>query len=139
MNPQVIHAQQPATRVRRAALRYLAAGLVAAAALAACFWLVARPAVVERLRIENRSGLDLEVHVRGADDEGVLPLGTVQHERTETIEDVLDVGERWTFIIERSGEELTRMEMTRARLEARRWRVIIPASVEDQQVGRRDG
>jgi hypothetical protein len=134
MSPRVLAPQQRVTRDVRTALRYAVGGLVAAAALAGSFVLVQRPAVVERVRIENHTAFDLIVDLVDADQRSVIPLGYIQPNGTDTVEDVFDVGEHWVFVVEREGVEITRIHMTRAQLVANRWVAIIRKSVEDRLV-----
>ncbi len=134
MNPRVLPVQERVTRDVGSVLRYAVGGLVAAAALAGSFVLVQRPAVVERVRLENRTAFDLVVDLVDADQRSVIPLGFIQPDRTDTIEDVFDVGERWVFIVEREGVEITRIHVNRAQLVASGWVVVVPKSVEDQLV-----
>lgn len=119
----------------RLVLRWVATAVVAAAALVGSYLLVQPPAVVDRVRIDNRTGLALDIAVADTPEGSVVPLGIVQPASVEAVDDVIDVGDRWEFVVTQAGEELSRITMTRDELRAAGWRVVVPASAEDGRDG----
>lgn len=126
MSPVLIR-PRPATPV--------AIGPMALVALAVAFLVVAAvrltaggPSFVPDLTVVNPTVYKLNVEVQG-DGRTPLDLGTIRREQTSTFEEVVDQGARWVFRFSYGGVPGGELSVTRAQLEADRWRVTIPGDV----------
>jgi hypothetical protein len=87
------------------------------------------PEVVPRVTVENPSGIDVNVSVRPSTDASRLILATVPPTTTATNLDVLDQGDEWIFSFSSGGVEGGTVRMSRAKLAADGWRVVVPEPV----------
>lgn len=102
--------------------------VVVAAAFLVVGNLVRGPDLVPRLTIRNETVDVVDVRVRGEGEGHLLPVAVVEPGRSEAVQDVIDQGDRWTFVLESPGRTTTTMALTREELEQSRWTVTIPAS-----------
>jgi hypothetical protein len=111
-------------------VRRRAAGLVAlVVVLGAC----SGPApTVERITIVNPTGYDLDVEVTNRDRQGWLPVAIVEARTEDVAQEVIDQGEEWVFRFRHWGDPVGELSLTRAELERNRWRVEVPAEVEER-------
>jgi hypothetical protein len=129
---------QPAPAgVRRSAdvLRVVVIAVLALAALYASLRLVEGPSFVSRVTVVNRSALDLDVDAAGSEHDGWTPAGVATHDSNTSFVDVLDHGDRWWFRVSEGGHSVA-FPISRSRLAADGWRVVIPPTVETQLASR---
>lgn len=88
--------------------------------------------VVDRVTIVNTTPYDLEVDVTGAARDGWLALGNVPRGKTGSTEQVVDLGQTWIFRFRHAGQVAGEVTVTRGRLTAGRWRVEVPAQIEEK-------
>jgi hypothetical protein len=87
------------------------------------------PEVVPRVTVENPSALDVSVDVRSAPDHARLLLATVPPTTEATNLDVLDQGDEWIFGFSSGGVDGGTVRVSRAKLAADGWRVVVPDAV----------
>jgi hypothetical protein len=87
------------------------------------------PEVVSRVIVDNPSELEVNVSVRPADDPSRLILATVAPTTSATNLDVLDQGDEWIFSFSAGGVDGGTLRVSRAKLAADGWRVVVPESV----------
>lgn len=90
------------------------------------------PSTVDRITIVNTTGYDLEVQVTGLGRDGWLPLAIVEHQSDHLIQEVIDLGEGWTFLFLHWGDPVGEVSVTRAELRRGGWRVEVPEEVEER-------
>ena len=125
-------AQRAPARDRRQLAARTVGVLLSLAAVAGSFVLVHRPQVVDHVQINNDTGFNLDVDLVDADSISVIPLVVVGSHTTERVDDVIDVGRSWVFVLTREGDEVARVSRSRARLIAEGWRVRLPVSLESR-------
>lgn len=106
------------------AVACLAAVTIAVAELAPA---LAGPAHVPRLRIVNPTAYHLNIDTTDHASGAWLDLGTVGRERSKTVEQVLDQGDRWVIRFSYGGVEAGQIVLSSAQLQAARWVVEAPA------------
>jgi hypothetical protein len=79
--------------------------------------------------VDNPSDLAVNVTVRPAGDQSGLVLATVPPTTTAQTLDVLDQGDEWVFSFSSGGIEGGTLRVSRAKLAADGWRVVVPESV----------
>jgi hypothetical protein len=128
----------------RAPGRGLALVLLAAIVLVAGALLMLRveehlrgAAKVPAVHVLNPANLLVDVDVSDGSRDGWLPIAIARPREVTTVEDVVDQGDVWRFRFHSTGVEGGEVRVTRAELEAARWRIAIPASVVDRL--QRDG
>jgi hypothetical protein len=94
-------------------------------------WLVRGPKFVDHVTLVNRTGLDLDVAVTDPRGDALLPIATTAGNRTARVEDVVDQGDTWVFVVSHAGEHVARLRLTRDELESHRWLAVLPANLED--------
>lgn len=105
----------------------VALGAIGLAALTACNTV----RYVERVTIVNPYEYTLHAEVgRGAS--GWLNLGGVEREGEETIEQVIDMGERWVFRFRFGDIAEEQVTFSRAELAGRGWRVEVPKALPER-------
>jgi hypothetical protein len=87
------------------------------------------PKVVARVTVENRSSIPINVDVRGSADGGRLILATVPARGQASTLDVLDQGDRWIFGFSTGGADGGSFTVSRAKLAADGWRLVVPDDV----------
>jgi hypothetical protein len=87
------------------------------------------PKVVARVTVENRSSIPINVDVRGSADGGRLVLATVPARGQASTLDVLDQGDRWIFGFSTGGVDGGSFTVSRAKLAADGWRLVVPDNV----------
>ena len=102
------------------------AGIVAGSRLLATF------PQVDRITFRNPTTYDITVEVRGAEDDGWMPVATAGRRSTTVAEAVYDIGDTWIFRFTSQNEEGGQFRLTRHDLQRAGWIVLIPGSVEDQ-------
>jgi hypothetical protein len=88
------------------------------------------------LRVDNQTGLVLTV--AALDGSGSrLAVGSVTPKGQTTVQELVDLGERWTFVAAYAGREVHRQTLSEAELRDRGWTITIPASAtrELEQAG----
>jgi len=103
--------------------------VVGALLCAAMAYALRDPAVVPSVTVENPSQLDVTVSVHPANDNAQLILATVPSTTTATNLDVLDQGDDWVFSFSSGGVDGGTMRVSRAKLAADGWRVVVPQAV----------
>ena len=79
------------------------------------------------VRVDNQTRLPL--HIDAEDPGGsTVGLGEAGPRRLTPFVEVLDIGQRWTFVAAYGGREVYREQLLRAELVADGWMVRIPAS-----------
>ena len=111
----------------------IAAGVGAVAVVALAMAPAQRlPSFVDRVTVTNPTPYHVEVDVRGAGDRSWLALGGFPAESTRTSYEVIDSGREWVLRFSAGGRNAGELTVTRAELEANRWRVQIPPVVADR-------
>jgi hypothetical protein len=83
------------------------------------------------LRVDNQTGLVLTV--AALDGSGSrLAVGSATAKGQTTVQEVVDIGEQWTFVAAYAGREVHRQTLSKAELRARGWIITIPASATRQ-------
>jgi hypothetical protein len=78
------------------------------------------------LHVDNQTGLPLTVDA--LDSSGSrLTVGSARPKAQTAIQEVVDLGERWTFVAAYAGHEVHRQTMSTAELRAKGWTVTVPA------------
>jgi hypothetical protein len=103
--------------------------IVGALLCAAMAYALRDPAVVSRVTVDNPSQLDVNVSVRPSDDSSRLILATVAPTTSARNLDVLDQGDEWIFSFSSGGVDGGSIRVSRAKLSADDWRVVVPDSV----------
>jgi len=110
-------------------LSIIALVVVGALLCAAMAYALRDPEVVPRVTVDNPSALEVNVSVRPANDPSRLLLATVPPTTTATNLDVLDQGDDWVFSFSSGGIDGGTLRVSRAKLAADGWRVVVPDSV----------
>jgi hypothetical protein len=100
---------------------------LALVALAAC----ASPSYVDRIEIVNPTEYDLVVAVKGTETAD-LRLGIAKKGEGSIREQVIDMGEDWTFTFSYLGEQAGEASVDRSELERVGWRFVIPEEVGER-------
>jgi hypothetical protein len=87
------------------------------------------PEIVPRVTVENRSTIPINVDVRGSSDGNRLILDTVPAGTAVSTLDVLEQGDKWIFGFSHGGIDGGSMRVSRAKLAADGWRVVVPDDV----------
>jgi hypothetical protein len=87
------------------------------------------PDVVPRVTVENRGPIPVNVDVRGAKAGSRLVLDTVPAGSAAANLDVLDQGDTWIFGFSSGGVDGGSMRVSRAKLAADGWRLVVPDDV----------
>lgn len=116
------------------ALRVLLAAAVLAAAVGTLLLLRAGlasdPGHVT-LQIDNQTALPLTL--TAVDSSGSrLAVGLASPKAQTTIQEVVDIGERWTLVAHYASREVHQQTLSRAELRAHRWTIVIPAGATRQ-------
>jgi hypothetical protein len=83
------------------------------------------------LRVDNQTGLPLTLEA--VDRTGSRQtVGSATARAQTTIDEVVDIGDRWTIVATYAGQEVHRQSVSKAELRARAWTVAIPANATDQ-------
>jgi hypothetical protein len=83
------------------------------------------------LRVDNQTSLVLILEA--LDRSGTrLPVGLARPKAQTTVDEVVDLGERWTFVAAYAGREVHRQTLSTAELRVRGWTITIPASATRQ-------
>lgn len=131
MSPTLLQSVPVSVRKARRALWASSAVVVGAAALMGMTALLRGPEFVDHVSIDNRSAYDLDVAVTDAQRTGLLGLTTIGPHQGDRVEDVIDQGDTWVFVITRASDEIARIRIPRHDLAANGWRVTLPASLEE--------
>lgn len=131
MSPTLLQSVPVSARKARTALWVSTAAIVGAAALIGMTALLRGPDFVDHVTIDNRSAYDLDVAVTGAQRTGLLGLTTIGPHQGDRVEEVIDQGDTWVFVITRAGDQIARIRISRQDLAANGWRVTLPASLEE--------
>jgi hypothetical protein len=110
-------------------LPLIALVIVGALLCAAMAYALRDPDVVPRVTVENPSQIDVNVSVRPAADESRLILASVPATTTAQNLDVLDQGDEWIFSFSSGGIDGGTLRVSRAKLAADNWRIVVPESV----------
>jgi hypothetical protein len=110
-------------------LTLIALVIVGVLLCAAMAYALRDPEVVSRVTVENPSQLDVNVSVRSSNDASRLLLATVPPTTSERNLDVLDQGDEWIFSFSSGGVDGGSVRVSRAKLSADDWRVVVPDSV----------
>jgi hypothetical protein len=87
------------------------------------------PDIVSRVTVENPSRIAVNVSVHPAGDNDRLILPTVPPSTSATALDVLDQGDEWVFAFSAGGVDGGTLRVSREKLAADGWRVVVPESV----------
>jgi hypothetical protein len=83
------------------------------------------------LQVDNQAGLPLTV--AAFDRSGTrLAVTSAAPKAQTTVDELVDIGERWTFVAAYAGREVHRQTLSKAELRARGWTITIPASTTRQ-------
>jgi hypothetical protein len=116
---------------RRTTPSFAAIALVAVGALV-CIgmtYALRNPDVVSRVTINNPSAIAVNVSVQPSRDGARLVLGTVPARGTAATLDVLDQGDDWIFSFSSGGVDGGTVRVSRAKLAADGWRLVVPDDV----------
>jgi hypothetical protein len=131
MSPVEVQSRPLAVRASRAFLRYAVVVAVAVLGTIGLTALLRGPEFVDHVIVENETGYDLNIDVTDGHGGGVIELGTTEPNRPMRVDDVIDQGKTWVFVVTRAGDTVARIRLSRAELESDGWRVILPESLED--------
>ena len=127
------------TRPRFVPLRKAGGNLLLFAALGAVMLVAAvmipaqrLPVFTDRLTIVNPTEYHIEIDARGLSDRSWFGLGGFSRESTRTTYEVLDQGRQWVLRFSSGGVEAGELMVSRADLQAGRWRLTIPESVAER-------
>src|SRR5947208_3041275 len=84
------------------------------------------PDVVPRVTVENRGPIPINVDVRGATTGSRLVLDAVPAGSEAANLDVLDQGDTWIFDFSSGGVDGGSVRVSRVKLAADGWRVVVP-------------
>ena len=87
---------------------------------------------VPRITITNDLHYQVEVVVASSEREGWLGLGTVERERSQSFEQVFDLGRAWVFRFSYGGVAGGELTMRREALERAGWRLEVPRAVGER-------
>ena len=110
-------------------LSIIVLAIVGALLCVAMAFALRNPDVVPRVTVTNRSPLDVDVSVRPAADDARLILASVPARTSAQNLDVLDQGDEWVFSFSSGGVDGGSIRVSRAKLAADDWRVVVPESV----------
>lgn len=130
MSPSLTIPRPSPTRARPAIAPYLAAAAFLALAIPLLPRAVWVPPHVAAVVVGNDSAYAVTVDVVDADGSRI-PVGSLQPGTTATFREIVDVGERWTFVYGSRGSEVTRTT-ERAALARDGWRADVPAELGDR-------
>ena len=131
MSPVLTRSRPASVGAPRAVIAVGSAAIVAIVALLGLFELVRGPEFVDHVTIDNRAPADERVDLLGPDG-AVIALGVVDAHSRARIEEVVDPGDPWVFRVSRAGRTLGVIRTSRGELAANGWRVVVPASLEDE-------
>lgn len=94
--------------------------------------LLAMPATVDRLTVENPTAYDISVAVSGANDDGWMSVLIVEHDGTAWTTNVIDQGDTWRFRFRGQGRAGGELTINRSDLVTADWTVTIPTEVGDR-------
>jgi hypothetical protein len=120
--------RKPAGRPSTASAFSLAV-VVVLSLVAASRLVPAKAHFIHRISIVNPLGYQVETEAAQSERQGWLGLGTTQRERTESFEEVFDLGSAWLFRFSYAGTGGGELLMSRQKLRAAGWRVVVPAEV----------
>jgi hypothetical protein len=111
--------------------RWLAAlGVVVFALIVALFTpVLASPATVTQLTIDNRGTWPVDVSIQGSDSSDWLPLGGATVGRTD-IPDVIDPGPVW-LVRFANGEYSYTERIDRSAIQANHWTIQVPTTIQN--------
>jgi hypothetical protein len=132
MSPVALKSEPVAARRTRAAATFVLLIAASAAAFVGLSALVRGPEFVDHITVDNRTTLELGVAIVEGDGDTLLGIATTPPGQTARVEDVIDHGDRWVFVLTSAGEPVGRMQLTRDELESRGWRVVVPASLGNE-------
>jgi hypothetical protein len=130
MSPVLTRSRPASVRVPRSAIAATGAVIVALLVFAALFALVRGPDFIDHVTIDNRTATDQRVDLVGPDG-GLIALGVVDAHSSARIEGIVDPGDPLAVRVSHAGRTLATVPMTRDKLAANGWRVVLPASLED--------
>jgi hypothetical protein len=90
------------------------------------------PSYVARLTVVNDTQYNVNVEVTGGAHDGWLDLGSVSRERTRTLEQIVDQGERWVFRFSYAGVAAGEVALDRTELSRQGWRLTVPVEVGER-------
>lgn len=90
------------------------------------------PPRVAVLTVTNPSPYQVDVEVSRAGDDQWLDLGAVGRETARTIEELPDLGARWTFRFASGGVDGGRLELAKNALRDSGWRITVPPDVVER-------
>jgi hypothetical protein len=127
----------PLTPARSARLPGVALAL--AAILAGAFglygllhWTIPSVPFIDHVTVVNPGVYNLELEVKGTDDDSWLGLGTVQRGARASFDEVIDQGDQWVFRFSSGGQSGGEVTLSRSQLRADGWRLDVPADVLDR-------
>jgi hypothetical protein len=132
MAPVALESQPIAVRRTRAAAAFVLLVVAAIAVFIGLTALLRGPEFVDHITLENRTALELAVAVSDQDRDALLGIATTPPTGTARVEDVIDRGDTWVFVLTNAGEPVGRIELTRDELESRGWRVVLPATLGNE-------
>jgi hypothetical protein len=121
------HAPEPVRNLRRVAgPAAVAIAIVGVVVLLSA--LVAAPATINRVTVDNRTDVELDVSVRPSPAAGGLYVTAIDPQSSTAVLDVLDQGDRWIVRAEHAGRRVGTLELRRSDLERAGWRIVLPKS-----------
>jgi hypothetical protein len=131
MSPVLTRSRPPSVRLPRGAIAAGGAAIVALLVFLTLFDVVRGPDFVDHVTIENRTATDQRVDVVGSDG-GLIALGVVDSHSSTRIESIVDPGDTWLVRVSHAGRTLGTIRVSRHELATHGWRVVLPASLEDE-------
>jgi hypothetical protein len=125
----VLTEPRPALGGRRRLLEGIAAGAAVVVLLMVTWLANDSPSFVDRVTVVNRTEYSVEAEVAGRGERGWLGLGTVEHGRSATFEQVVDQGTVWVFRFSYGDVPGGEIVVDRPVLERQGWRIEVPAQV----------
>lgn len=133
MSPPTRTDPTPVLRHRRGSVLGVLLGTAASpAVLGVVAPMMRLPHQVPKLVVSNPTVYQMNVQVTGDPSSGWMDLGGVGRERTKTIEEVADQGERWVFRFSYGGVDAGQLVVERSALETAGWRITLPDGTTDR-------
>ena len=101
----------------------------AVVAVVVASWLIGMPRRVDSITLSNPTAYQLHVSV-GTPGGDVTPIATLSPGQTREVRDVVDVGDVWVLHIKGQGRVAGDVTINRVDLEAHRWSLDLPSSLE---------
>jgi hypothetical protein len=139
MTAPTVHSPPAPPTERRPVVEWIALLIVIGVLVVSMVQLVRGPHFVHQVRVANRSNLQIDVDVTGANRDGWLSMAIARPNERVTTRDVVEQGDSWIFRFRASGHEGGEVRVSRERLVRAGWTIEIPDRVIDRLEGANAG